>query len=287
MIKRFHAGVYFFMELWFTEKQTSDVSLSCKVKRTLYRAKTRYQDLAVLETFQFGRMLVLDGMVQATEVDEFIYHEMIAHVPMQTHSSPSSVLVVGGGDGGTIREILKHPQVKEVTLVEIDSRVVEASRRYLPELSASLEDSRVKIEYTDGVDYVRQHESSFDVVIVDSTEPVGPAVGLFGSSFYESAYRALKDDGVMVAQTESPFFNATLISTVYRRIKGIFPLPYLYLAPVPTYPSGLWSFMLGSKRYNPLQPENPNEITETKYYTPQVHRSSFTLPRFVQRLLEE
>lgn len=275
------------MELWFTEKQTPDVALSCKVKRTLYRVKTHYQDLAVLETFRFGRMLVLDGMVQATEMDEFVYHEMIAHVPMLTHASPANVLVVGGGDGGTIRELLKHPQLEEVTLVEIDPRVVEASRSYLPELSDSLEDPRVKIEYSDGVDFVRQHRSFFDVVIVDSTEPVGPAVGLFGSSFYESTFRALKEDGLMVAQTESPFFNAALISTVYRRIKGIFPLRYLYLASVPSYPSGLWSFMLGSKRYDPLEPANPCVVEDTRYYTPQVHRSSFALPRFVQRLLED
>lgn len=274
-------------ELWYTEKQTPNLGLSCKVKETLYFAKTDYQEMAVLDTIQFGRMLVLDGMVQTTMADEFVYHEMISHIPLATHPCPRNVLVVGGGDGGAVREIVKYPQVEKVTLVEIDAQVIEAARRFFPEISSAFGDPRVEIKIADGIEYVRSLESTCDVIIVDSTEPVGPAVGLFGSPFYEGAFRALKPDGIFVAQTESPFFNADLIRTVFRRIKTVFPQAYLYLASVPTYPSGLWSFTLGSKKYNPLEPEGKNIPQDTRYYTAGLHRSSFTLPRFVRDLLAD
>lgn len=275
------------MELWYTEKQTPGLGLSCKVKETLYRTKTDYQELAVLDTIQFGRMLVLDGMVQTTIADEFVYHEMITHIPMHTHPNPRNVLVVGGGDGGAVREIIKYPALEKVTLVEIDPEVVNASKKFLPEISSSLEDARVNVMIADGIEYVRSHEEAFDVIIVDSTEPVGPAVGLFGSPFYEGVFRALKEDGILVAQTESPFFNADLIRTVYRRINAIFPLAYLYLASVPTYPSGLWSFTMGSKRYTPLEPAGKWGPDDTKYYTSDLHTSSFSLPRFVEGLIKD
>ena len=274
------------MELWYTEKQTPNLSLSCKVKETLYFARTDYQEMAVLDTIQFGRMLVLDGMVQTTVADEFVYHEMISHVPLATHPNPRNVLVIGGGDGGAVREVVKYPQVDKVTLVEIDSQVIEASKRFLPEISSGLNDARVEIKIADGIEYVRSLENACDVVIVDSTEPVGPAVGLFGSPFYEGVFKALKADGIFVAQTESPFFNAHLIRTVFRRIKTIFPYTHLYLAPVPTYPGSLWSFTLGSKQYNPLEPEGGYIPRDTRYYTAEVHWSSFALPRFVRELLE-
>ena len=275
------------MELWYTEKQTPHLGLSCKIKETLYVTKTQYQELAVVDTLQFGRMLILDGMVQTTVADEFVYHEMIAHVPLATHPCPVDVLVIGGGDGGAVREIVKHPSVKKVILVEIDGQVIEAAKRFLPEISFALEDPRVEIKIADGIKFVHSQKDAFDVIIVDSTEPVGPAVGLFDISFYEAAYGALKEDGIFVAQTESPFFNADLIETVFRRIKKVFPGAYLYLASIPTYPSGLWSFTMGSKVYNPLEPQGKLIPRNTRYYTSQVHKSSFTLPPFVRELLED
>lgn len=275
------------MELWYTEKQTPNMGFSCKIKETLYRARTEYQEIAILDTFQFGRMLVLDGMVQTTVADEFVYHEMIVHIPLRTHPHPRAVLVIGGGDGGAVREISKYPQVEKITLAEIDLQVVEASKRFLPEVSSALEDFRLEIKIADGIEYIRSLQEAYDVIVVDSTEPVGPAVGLFASSFYESVFRALKPEGILVAQTESPFLNAELIRTVFRRIKAVFPHTYLYLAPVPTYPGGLWSFTLGSKYYHPLKPEGKLLPRDTKYYTPQIHGSSFSLPRFVQELLED
>lgn len=274
------------MELWYTEKQTPHVGLTCTVKETLLRCKTKYQELAVLDTFQFGRMLVLDGMVQATIADEFVYHEMIVHVPMYTHPSPKIVVVVGGGDGGTVREICKYPSVEKVILVEIDAQVVEAARRFFPEMACSLDDPRVEVCCTDGIDYIRSLKSFCDLIIVDSTEPVGPAIGLFDAPFYESVFRALKEDGILVAQTESPFFNAELIRSVFPRVKMVFPACYFYLASIPTYPSGLWSFTMGSKKYDPRKPEGIFIPQDTRYYCSEIHKSSLILPRFVQELLE-
>lgn len=274
------------MELWYTEKQTENIGITCKTTKTLHVEKTEFQDLAVIDTLQFGRMLVLDGMVQTTVQDEFVYHEMITHVPLNTHSNPKNVLVIGGGDGGAIREIVKHPAVERATLVEIDRRVVEVSREHLPEISAALDDPKVTVIYDDGIKHVRDNPGKYDVIIVDSTEPVGPAVELFSGSFYNSIYKALKEDGLFVAQTESPFFNSGLITNCYREISGVFPITKLYLASVPTYPSGLWSFTMGSKKYDP---ENINASAklsyQTKYYTPRLHKGAFMLPAFVEELI--
>ncbi|NMB34756.1 MAG: polyamine aminopropyltransferase [Firmicutes bacterium] len=275
------------MELWYTEKQTPNLGFSCRIKETLCRVQTEYQEIAVLDTFQFGRMLVLDGMVQTTVADEFVYHEMIVHIPLRTHPCPRAVLVIGGGDGGAVREISKYPQVEIITLAEIDLQVVESSKRFLPELSSALDDLRLEIKIADGIEYIRSLQEAYDIIIVDSTEPVGPAEGLFDPSFYEAAFRALKPEGILVAQTESPFFNADLIRTAFRRIKAVFPRTHLYLAPVPTYPGGLWSFTLGSKHHHPLKPLGKLLPRDARYYTPKIHESSFSLPRFVQDLLED
>ncbi len=273
------------MDLWYTEFQTPNLGFSCKVKETLWRVQTAYQELAVLDTFQFGKMLVLDGMVQTTDIDEFVYHEMIAHVPMRIHPNPTDVLVIGGGDGGAIREVCKYPSLKRATLVEIDDQVVQASRRFFPQISSSLTDPRVEIVHADGVEYIRSFHETFDVVIVDSTEPVGPAKSLFQAPFYQAVFSALKPDGLMVAQTESPFINADLIRSVQAHIQSVFPDTYLYLASIPTYPSGLWSFSLGSRQYNPLFPENRFVPQDTRYYTLDIHQGSFSLPLFVSDLI--
>lgn len=273
-------------ELWYTEKQTPALGLSLKVKETLLHRRTEYQEIMVLDTLQCGRMLVLDGMVQTTMADEFIYHEMIAHVPLRTHPAPRSVLVIGGGDGGVVREACRYPQVEKITLVEIDAGVVEASQQYLPEISSSLGDPRLEIIYQDGRDYISSHTQAYDVIIVDSTEPVAIAEGLFGTPFYQGVERALKEDGILVAQTESPFYNASLLKTTFQRIKGIFPRAFLYLAPVPTYPSGLWSFTLATKGPAPLQPAAHFLPDGLRYYSPEIHRSAFVLPPFVQELLQ-
>lgn len=274
------------LEIWFSEDQTHHVCMSFRIKQTLHQQKTQYQQVDVVETNQFGNMLILDGAIMTTEVDEFVYNELITHVAMNTHPNPRQILVIGGGDGGVIREVLRYPGVEKVILCEIDAAVIEAAREYLPTMASRLDDPRVQIEYQDGAAFVKQFENAFDVVIVDSTDPVGPGMGLFKSSFYQSVYRALTEQGMMVAQTESPWYHRNFIRRVYRDIAQIFPITRLYLGQVPTYPSGLWSFTIASKE---IDPKNVDEqelaYYRTRYYHPRLHRALFELPPFVEELL--
>ena len=212
---------------------------------------------------------------------------MVAHVPLFTHPNPKHVLVVGGGDGGVIREVLKHKQVEKATLVEIDGKVIEYSKQYLPEIAGDLDDPRVEVKVADGFMHIAESERAYDVIMVDSTEPVGPAVNLFSKGFYAGIAKALKDDGIFVAQTDNPWFKADLIRQVYQDVKEIFPVTKLYTANIPTYPSGLWTFTIGSKIHDPekVKLERFTDIA-TKYYTKELHFASFVLPKFVKDLTE-
>ncbi|RLJ90887.1 spermidine synthase [Planococcus citreus] len=273
---------------WYTEKQTENFGITMKINKTLHTEQTDFQYLEMAETAEWGNMLFLDGMVMTSEKDEFVYHEMVAHVPLFTHPNPENVLVVGGGDGGVIREILKHPSVKKATLVDIDGKVIEYSKKFLPSIASGLEDARVEVIVGDGFMHIAESENEFDVIMVDSTEPVGPAVNLFSKGFYAGISKALKEDGIFVAQSDNPWFTPDLIKQVQSDVREIFPITKLYLANIPTYPSGLWSFTIGSKKYNPLEvpAERFHEI-ETKYYTPELHNAAFVLPKFVKDLTGE
>jgi len=275
------------MKLWFTEYQTPDLGITLKVEKTYCSEQTEFQKLDLVETAEYGRMLVLDGAVQTTIKDEFVYHEMITHVPLFTHKNPKSVLIVGGGDGGVVREAIKHPSVEKVVLVEIDGKVVEVSKKYLPEISCALEDKKVEVVIDDGIKYVAEHKNQFDVIMVDSTDPVGPAVGLFAIDFYKSINECLREDGILVAQTESPFLNKDLIRNVYKDIKSVFPITRLYTCAIPTYPSGYWSFMMGSKKYDPIETDI-SKIPEldTKYYSAELHKAAFALPKLAAELVK-
>ncbi|MGG3448980.1 MULTISPECIES: polyamine aminopropyltransferase [Bacillaceae] len=272
-------------ELWYTEKQTDNYGITMKVKRTLHTEQTEFQYLEMAETEEWGNMLFLDGMVMTSQRDEFVYHEMVAHVPLFTHPNPENVLVVGGGDGGVIREILKHPSVKKATLAEIDGKVIEYSKIHLPEIAGELENPRVEVKVGDGFMHIAESEQEYDVIMVDSTEPVGPAVNLFTKGFYAGISKALKEDGIFVAQCDNPWFKADLIRQVQADVKEIFPITRLYTANIPTYPSGLWCFTIGSKKYDPLAVEDSRFFDiETKYYTKELHKACFALPKFVQEL---
>lgn len=274
------------MELWFTEQHTDNLRWSARVTRTLHSEKSQYQDILVVETPQLGRLLALDGFVQTTDVDEFVYHEMLAHVPLFTHPDPRRVLIIGGGDGGIVREAVKHPGVREVHLVEIDGQVIEICRKFFPNISCELDNPRVKVHVEDGIEFVKNVKDPYDVVIIDSSEPIGPGIGLFTQEFYRSVSKALAPDGLMVAQTESPFYNQDVIKMAWSGISATFPIAQLYLAAVPTYPSGLWSLTMGSKKYSPLEVRSDRfQGISTEYYTPDVHRAAFSLPRFVEELL--
>ncbi|HHY93017.1 MAG TPA: polyamine aminopropyltransferase [Firmicutes bacterium] len=276
------------MNTWFYEDHSRNLRLHYRINKLLAHKQTAFQELVVAETAEYGRTLILDGAVQTTVRDEFVYHEMIVHVPLFTHPEPERVLIIGGGDGGSVRETLKHKSVKEVHLVEIDPEVVQAAREYLPELSHALSDARVHIHYADGIKFVTQADAAFDVVIVDSSDPVGPAVGLFTGEFYAAVARALRADGILVAQTESPWLNQDILPRIFAGIAAAFPIARLYLAYIPTYPGGMWSFTLGSKQHDPLAVD-PARVEDLgfRYYTPGLHRAAFALPRFVRRLLAE
>jgi spermidine synthase len=271
-------------ELWVTELQTPALGLQCKIKDVLRNERTDFQHLVVVDTEQFGKMLLLDGMVMTTDQDEFVYHEMLAHVGLNAHASPEKVLIIGGGDGGALREVLKHPLVKEATLVDIDGRVIQASRDFFPQFSPAFDHPKATVLVDDGIHYIQQARAAFDLILIDSTEPVGPAAQLFSPAFYQNVYDALKDDGMVVAQSESPFLNQEVIAMVMGGLAEIFPICKLYLAPVPTYPSGLWSFTAGSKTYDPARVLHPADY-ETAYYNAGVHQAAFQLPNFVVALV--
>jgi spermidine synthase len=274
-------------ELWYTEKQTKNFGITLKIKQTLHTEQTDFQYLEMVETEEFGNMLFLDGMVMTSQKDEFVYHEMVAHVPLFTHPNPENVLVVGGGDGGVIREVLKHPQVKKATLVDIDGKVIEYSKKFLPEIAGKLDDPRVEVKVGDAFMHIAESENEYDVIMVDSTEPMGPAVNLFTKGFYAGISKALKEDGIFVAQTDNPWFTPELITNVQRDVKEIFPITRLYTANIPTYPSGLWTFTIGSKKYDPIEvSEDRFHEIETKYYTKELHKASFVLPKFVSDLIK-
>ncbi|WP_104372352.1 polyamine aminopropyltransferase [Desulfocucumis palustris] len=276
------------MDLWVSEMQTADMRISCRVIKSLHSEMTPFQKLMVVDTHQFGRMLLLDNIIQTTVADEFVYHEMISHVGLNTLPNPRKVLVVGGGDGGSIREIIKHKSVEKAVLVEIDGKVIEAAKKYLPEISCALDDPRVEVLVDDGIKHVKENKNTYDMIIVDSTDPIGPAEGLFGAAFYQDVHDALTEDGIFVAQTESPFFNRELIPRIYNDVASIFPLARLFLANVPTYPGGLWTFTMGSKKHDPVKVDiSKLPDLNTRFYSPEIHRTCFVLPPFVQELIKK
>lgn len=277
-------------DFWFTEYGPTNTAISLRVKYKLFEKETPYQKIEIFDSYDHGRVMALDGFIMITEKDEFIYHEMISHVPLFTHPKPSHVLVIGGGDGGAVREILKHEIVEKVELVEIDEEVVRASKIYFPQIASYLDDERVEIKIQDGIEFVKSRRGIYDVILIDSPDPIGPAVGLFEEEFYKNACASLNDSGILVAQSESPFIFPDLIKRVYSIFKNYFPIVYFYLANVPTYASGVISFIFGSKRFDPLRDFNPERVKNfgapLKYYNEKIHIVSFALPNFFTDLLK-
>ena len=277
------------MKLWLTEKQTENLSMSCRIRETLFVGQSEYQKVVVADSFEFGRMLVLDDVFQTSIFDEFVYHEMIAHVPLFTHPAPKKVLVIGGGDGGAVREVVRHAAVEIVEMVEIDGMVVEASKKYLPEISRAMRDGhpKLKLMIGDGIAHMNAVENHYDVILVDCSDPIGPGEGLFSREFYQDVHKALKPDGLFVQQTESPFYHQSLIRRIYRDISDLFPIAKMYLANIPLYPGGVHSFTMGSKQVDPVSCALPAQMPfDTRYYNLALHRSSFSLPNFAADLLK-
>ena len=280
------------MDLWYTEITNETHGLTLKVKRPLFHAETEFQTIDILETWYHGNLMVIDGVVMLTENDEFIYHESIAHVPMQLLEKPERVLVIGGGDGGTAREILKYPSVKEVVMVEIDAGVVEAAKEFFPGLAVSFKDPKLSLRIMDGAKFVKDSAGgAFDLVIVDSTDPVGPGEVLFSEEFYRDCGRSLKPGGALVAQTESPFDRARrpVINKIYKNLRAAFSKVSMYLASIPNYPFGIWSFTFSSNTIDPAKdpfraPSVPNGL---KYYNRELGRGVFMLPNYVGEIIDE
>ena len=279
------------MELWFSENHTENVKLSIRVNKQLHSEESDFQRIDIFESPEFGRFLALDGYLMLTEKDEFIYHEMITHVPMAVHPNVKDVLVIGAGDGGVMRELSKYPQIEKIDVVEIDERVVEVCKTYLPKTAIGFEDKRINLYFQDGLKYIRRCENSYDLIIVDSTDPFGPGEGLFTKEFYGNCYKALKEDGIMVNQHESPFYDedALAMKRAHKRIVASFNLSRVYQVHIPTYPSGHWLFGFASKKYHPVKDFDENMWRqygiETRYYNPNIHRGAFYLPNYVQELL--
>lgn len=272
--------------LWLTEDERDNLKISYRIKEVLFEETSPFQHVMVLDSFDFGPMLVLDGVVQTTSKDGHIYNEMISHVPLSVHPCPRDVLIIGGGDCGVARETAKYGEVERIDMVEIDEAVVRASKRYMPDVSGNLSDPRVNYIYADGVQFVKEQADAYDVIIVDSSDPVGPAQQLFESDFYRSLQRALREDGLMVCQSQSPIFHGEVMRQTYRRIGRQFPYHRLYTAVVPTYPGGLWSFTLGSKRPLPA-PERIRFDKEARYANEELLRRCFSLPAFLKETLSE
>ena len=281
------------MELWFSENHTPDVQLSLRVDRQLYSRKSDYQKIDVLETPEFGKVLVLDGNIMLTERDEFIYDEMITRVPMAVHPCITRVLVIGVGDGGVVRELTRYDQIERIDLVEMDEMVAEACRQYLPENACRLDDDRVHIYYENALKFIRRCENKYDLIIVDSNDPFGPSEGLFTREFYGNCYKALKADGIMVNQQGSPFYaeDAMAMQRSHKRIVNTFPISRVYQAHIPTYAAGYWLFGFASKKYHPIEDLNPerwnSQHLRTRYYTTRLHVGAFYLPAFLEEMLEE
>ena len=258
-------------------------TLSMKISDVLYQGASEFQKILVFQTERLGKVLVLDGTTMLTEFDEFSYHEMIAHVPLLVHPRPSRVLVIGGGDGGVVREALKHPEVKSVHLCEIDRGVVDTCRQYLPSLASCLDDPKVQIFYEDGAKFITTRKNSYEVIIVDSTDPVGPGQILFQREFYANMKKALTDEGIIVTQCESLFLHRNVIEGVYHFARELFPKAGYYHTMVPTYPSGMIGFFVGSLKRDPLKDfdeERARRLRGLRYYSSEIHRAAFALPRF-------
>lgn len=259
------------------------VEYGYEVDKILYKGKSRFQEIAVFENPHYGRMLVLDGVVQITERDEFFYHEMLAHVAMHAHPNPKKVVVIGGGDGGTVREALKHDSVEKVYFIEIDPEVIRVSKEFFPSVAGAVDDPRVEVRNMDGAEFIRG-ASGMDVILVDSTDPVGFARTLFSEEFFNAAKNALADDGIYVTQSESLLFHADIIFEVQNSLKAVFPAVELYTAAIATYPGNWWTFSAGSKKLD-IRKMSRKCAVPTKYYAEDVHQSSFLPNSIYDRLM--
>lgn len=283
------------MPLSYNEYYNGRTGLTVGINRLLFSEQTPYQLIEVYETDTWGNLLTIDGMVMLSEKDEFVYHEMLTHVGLFSHPQPKRVLIIGGGDGGTAREVMRHPSIEKVDMVEIDEAVIRASKQYLPDVG-DWDNPRLNVLIEDGIKYVQSESDPYDVIIIDGSDPVGPAEGLFEKDFIQACYDGLNEGGVLTAQTESPWepkYHKSM-QKVFKALESIYPVSRMYLAYIPLYPAGMWSFAYASKGADPLSDNTFNGVTkgledfgdDLKYYNAAVHEGCFALPNFVQDIIK-
>ena len=270
---------------FFEKDPYAPIQYAYEVSNILHKSKSRYQDIMVFENPFFGRILVLDGVVQITERDEFFYHEMLTHVIMNAHPEPKNIIVIGGGDGGTVREVIKHKTVEKVYFIEIDEEVINVSKKFFPSVACGMGDSRVEIKCMDGADFVKGRKSDIDIVIVDSTDIVGFAKSLFSVEFFTSIKNCLTENGMFVSLSESLHFHKDIVIEVQETMKSVFPVVDLYTAPLATYGGNWWTFSVGSMKLDPREIHR-TDLIETKYYCPDIHKNSFLPKAMYSKLMD-
>ena len=281
------------MELWFSDYHTEDVKLDIKIEKQLFGADTDFQRIDVFESKEFGRFISCDGTIVFSEKDEFVYDEMIVHVPMAVHPHVRKVLVIGGGDGGVARELTHYDEIEEIDVVETDHVFIDVCRDYFPDNACGLDDPRVTVFNANGLRFLRTKGYEYELIISDAIEPLGHAAGLFTKEFYGNCFRALKEDGIMVYQHGSPFYDEDeeTCRAMHRKASHSFPISRVYQAHIPTCPSGYWLFGFASKKYHPLKDFDAKKWLErgikTWYYSEHLHKGAFMLPKYVEDMLEE
>lgn len=278
------------MAVYFHEKYPDvEAIFGIGIRKVLFSGESEFQKIEIFHSDHFGKILVIDNCIMLTELDEFIYHEMIAHVPLYIHPRPEHVLVIGGGDGGTVREILKHRDVEKVTLVDIDKMVSEVTLKYLPDIGSALLSEKVTCLYQDGVEFVKNSAEKYDVIIIDSTDPVSVGEGLFSGNFYENCRNILNRDGILVNQAESPMFTKKWPKKIADKLRSRFPILSFYQANIPTYPSGYWLFGYSANQYHPIKDFRADKYREQnlklKYYNDELHKACFVLPNYVRDII--
>lgn len=271
---------------FFEKEPYSPIEYTYKVESVLYKGKSKYQEILIIDNPYFGKILVLDGIVQLTERDEFFYHEMLTHVAMHAHPNPERIAVIGGGDGGVVREVLKHNTVEKVYFVEIDEEVIRISKKFFPALSSGIDDPKVELKIMDGADFIKKFSGSIDVIIVDSTDIIGFARSLFTEDFFNSIIKALKPEGLFVTHSESFHFHLDIVIEIQQILKKAFPLVDLYSVPIATYPGNWWAFSIGSKTLDPRDMRRPFEI-KTRYYDDEIHRQAFLPHKLYSKLMDK
>ncbi|XP_060073766.1 spermidine synthase-like [Ylistrum balloti] len=279
---------------WFSEMSElwPGQAMSLQVEEVLFHEKSKYQDVLVFKSKTYGNVLVLDGVIQCTERDEFSYQEMLAHLPLNSHANPRKVLIIGGGDGGVLREVVKHPEVVSVEMCEIDEKVIDVSKKFLPKMACGFESPKLKLHIGDGFEYMKKHQGEFDVIITDSSDPIGPASSLFEKSYYELMKKALKPNGILCCQGECLWLHLDLIKSMQDFCRSLYPVVDYAYTTIPTYPSGQIGFILCSLNPDtafsePLRKFSEEEQIRLKfrYYNAEVHRGAFTLPEFARKVL--